>query len=381
MRTVRRLICLAVCVAAPIAAAAAASTGPDGQLATVRASIRALEQRLAVLQAESEGVAAERARLSAELELAEARVEELELVLERSRGEAEGLRRSAEQLALELEQRRAILSRHLEMVSLLGRPGPLRLLWDATSGGDLEAAVGTVSVLTTGQVKLLAEYNQLQTERNRRLAELSRTLENARIEAARLVGRRQELERTRAAVETRLRDLSRTTRSTGDRLAEMREREQALERLLSVVSSRQRVTPGDDIRRFRGALPWPASGRVVQGFGRRYLPRYATYTVCNGLRFDVDTGAPVTAVFPGIVAYARHFKGYGNMVVLDHGNDAYSLVAGLATILVRVDQRVEMGTRLGLASTPDEDGNVYFEIRLGDAPQDPRRWLQLTEGS
>ena len=118
--------------------------------------------------------------------------------------------------------------------------------------------------------------------------------------------------------------------------------------------------------------------RIVQGFGKHYLPKYSTYTVCNGLRFDAPSGSEVTAVFPGEVAYARFFKGYGNMVVIDHGNDVYSLVAGLATIHVRVNQRVDMGLRLGLASPPTEDGNTYFEIRVGKKPQDPRRWLQLS---
>ncbi len=99
--------------------------------------------------------------------------------------------------------------------------------------------------------------------------------------------------------------------------------------------------------------------------------------MCNGLRFDAPSGVEVTAVFPGEVAYARFFKGYGNMVVIDHGHDVYSLVAGLATIHVRVNQRVDMGLRLGLASPPTEDGNIYFEIRVGKKPQDPRRWLQL----
>jgi septal ring factor EnvC (AmiA/AmiB activator) len=77
------------------------------------------------------------------------------------------------------------------------------------------------------------------------------------------------------------------------------------------------------------------------------------------------------------VAYARHFKGYGNMVVLDHGGGVYSLVAGLATIHVRVDQRVTMGMRLGLAPPPSDDGNIYLEFRVGEKPEDPRRWLQL----
>jgi len=103
--------------------------------------------------------------------------------------------------------------------------------------------------------------------------------------------------------------------------------------------------------------------------------------VCNGLRFDVPGSAPVKAVFPGVVAFARYFKGYGNMVVLDHGHDVYSLVAGLGTIHVRVDQSVTMGMRLGLASPPAEGGNVYLEFRVGQKPEDPRRWLQLKGGS
>jgi septal ring factor EnvC (AmiA/AmiB activator) len=93
----------------------------------------------------------------------------------------------------------------------------------------------------------------------------------------------------------------------------------------------------------------------------------------------VPSGAPVEAVFPGVVAFARHFKGYGNMVVVDHGHGVYSLVAGLGTIHVRVNQSVTMGLRLGLAAPPSDDGNLYVEIRVGGEPQDPRRWLQLEE--
>ena len=74
-------------------------------------------------------------------------------------------------------------------------------------------------------------------------------------------------------------------------------------------------------------------------------------------------------------------KNLANMVVIDHGQNVYSLAAGLATIHVRVNQRVDMGLRLGLASPPSEEGNTYFEIRVGKKPQDPLRWLQLREES
>ena len=225
------------------------------------------------------------------------------------------------------------------------------------------------------------EYRELRQRHNARLAALSRTLEGAQTEALNLERRHHELERVRRVVASRLQKLEKSQKSTGASLADLHEREAALERLIATLSSRERLTGSDDIRRFRGALPWPVAGPVVQGFGRHYLSKYATYTVCNGLRFSAPSNVPVNAIFPGMVAYARHFKGYGNMVVLDHGNGVYSLVAGLATIHVRLDQRVKMGTRLGLTSPPADNGNIYLEFRVGEKPEDPRRWLQLKGGS
>ena len=116
----------------------------------------------------------------------------------------------------------------------------------------------------------------------------------------------------------------------------------------------------------------------MRTFGKHFLPKYATYTVCNGLRFAVPRGTPVQAVFPGQVAFARHFRGYGNMVVVDHGNEVFSLVAGLSSIHVRLDQRVDMGARLGIVGSDAEDGNLYFEIRVEGKPMDPKGWLQLS---
>jgi septal ring factor EnvC (AmiA/AmiB activator) len=370
----------AVLLASLAMAGVVGSQEPSGtQLERLRSRIRTLEARLTSLETESADVARERARLSAELELAEARVSENELLVERSRDELERLRGEVGKLANELAVRRDLLRHHLEMAALLGRPGPLQLLYDAIRGGDLEQAIGTVAVLTTGQARLLQEYDTLREQHRARLAELSTIMEQAQDEARELVARRRELEQVRSRVEARLKKLQRSQRSTGNRLAEMRQREQALGRLMGVLASKERWSGKEDIRRYRGALPWPAHGTVVRTFGRHYLPKYTTYTVCNGLRFNVASGEAIRAVFPGIVAYAQHFKGYGNMVVVDHGRGVYSLVAGLATIHVRLNQRVSMGLQLGLAAPPADDGNLYFEIRVGETPDDPRRWLQLAE--
>ena len=361
-------------------AAFAAALATDDQLVEIRDRIGHLEDRLGRLDKETESVEREREKLDAELDLADARVREVELLLTISGGEAARLRAEAEDLAAQIDVRRELLDRHLEVMALLGRPGPLQLFFDAYRGGELEDAVGTVSVLTAGQIRLFEEYREMSRQHAIRLAELSKTLSLAKEDAQTLEARRNELETVRNRVALRLKTLERSRNSADARLEDLRARETALERLVGVLASKQRFTGREDIRGYRGALPWPVEGRVVQGFGRQRLPKYSTYTVCNGLRFDVPGSAPVRAVFPGVVAFARYFKGYGNMVVLDHGHDVYSLVAGLGTIHVRVDQSVTMGMRLGLASPPADGGNIYLEFRVGQKPIDPRHWLQLKGG-
>ena len=360
--------------------AAPGSSPTDNQLDEIRDRIGRLEDRLGRLNVETESVERERQKLDAELDLADARVREVELLLTISGEEAARLRAEAEDLAAEIEVRRAFLERHLEIMALLGRPGSVQLFFDAYRGGELEDAVGTVSVLTAGQIRLFEEYREMSRQHAVRLAKLSKTLSLAKEDARTLELRRNELEGVRNRVALRLKELERSRENADARLEELREREAALERLVGVLASKQRFTGREDIRAYRGALPWPVGGRVVQGFGRQRLPKYSAYTVCNGLRFDAPASAPVKAVFPGVVAFARHFKGYGNMVVLDHGHNVYSLVAGLGTIHVRVDQSVTMGMRLGLASPPAEGGNIYLEFRVGQKPTDPRRWLQLKGG-
>jgi septal ring factor EnvC (AmiA/AmiB activator) len=372
------LVCFAVAVCVSAAGAASPS---DDQLSAVRQRIDSLEGDLQKLAAETASATRERQQLDAELELADARVREVELLLERSGDEAERLRREASVLAADLEERRRTLDHHLEIMVLLGRPGPMQLFVDAYRGGTLEEAIGTVSVLTAGQVRLFEEYAEVRRQHGIRLTALSQTLEQAHDEARMLEDRKRELEAVRRQVAGHLASLERSRARTGATLDEMREREASLQRLVGVLASRQRFTGNEDIRTYRGALPWPAEGPVVQTFGRHKNPKYATYTVCNGIRFNSPSSSPISAVFPGVVAFARYFKGYGNMVVLDHGNDVYSLVAGLGTIHVRVDQRVTMGMRLGLASPPKEGGNTYLEIRVAEKPEDPRRWLQLKGGS
>lgn len=128
----------------------------------------------------------------------------------------------------------------------------------------------------------------------------------------------------------------------------------------------------------RGKLPLPVSGTVAVGYGPVVNPRFNTVTVQRGVDLRATAGATVRAVAAGRVAHAGWFKGYGNLVIVDHGDGYHTLVAHLASLGTAVGEEVQAGSPLG---TVGDSGSLrgpylYFEIRERGRSVDPREWLR-----
>jgi septal ring factor EnvC (AmiA/AmiB activator) len=128
----------------------------------------------------------------------------------------------------------------------------------------------------------------------------------------------------------------------------------------------------------RGTLPWPADGRLVSAFGPQVHPRFGTRTFRNGVDIQAAQGTEVAAVYAGHVVYTGWFKGYGNLIILDHSNDYYTLYAHVADIHVKEGEDVRQGQRIGtVGDTGSLDGpRLYFEVRYQGRPLDPAEWLR-----
>jgi len=127
----------------------------------------------------------------------------------------------------------------------------------------------------------------------------------------------------------------------------------------------------------RGALPPPVEAPVVRGFGRVVDAEFRTETFRKGVDFAAAAGAPVRAVASGRVRFAGWFRGYGRMVILDHGDGYFTVSGHLDELTVETGESVEQGQSLG---TVGETGSLtgprlYFEIRRGARPLDPAAWL------
>ena len=132
----------------------------------------------------------------------------------------------------------------------------------------------------------------------------------------------------------------------------------------------------------RGRLPWPTDGKIVAAYGAQVHPRFGTRTFRNGVDIEAAQGTDVGAVYAGHVIYTGWFKGYGNLIILDHGTEYFTLYAHVAEILVKEGDDVRQGQRIGsVGDTGSLTGpRLYFEVRYQGKPQDPEQWLRQQRG-
>jgi septal ring factor EnvC (AmiA/AmiB activator) len=128
----------------------------------------------------------------------------------------------------------------------------------------------------------------------------------------------------------------------------------------------------------RGKMEWPVQGVVEVRFGNQVDPRFRTVLKQKGYDIRAPEGAIVRAPYPAAVGYAGWFSGFGNLVILDHGEGYYTLYAHLRETSVNKGDRVSEGTELGsVGDTGSLKGDyLYFEIRSGSKALDPAQWLK-----
>jgi murein DD-endopeptidase MepM/ murein hydrolase activator NlpD len=124
---------------------------------------------------------------------------------------------------------------------------------------------------------------------------------------------------------------------------------------------------------FSGKFIRPVDGPIVSRFGMRFHPILHYNRLHGGLDFGGGTGTPIRAAGSGTVAYASVMRGYGNVVVIEHGGGLSTLYGHCSVLLVSEGQRVEQGQMIakigmtGLATGP----HLHFELRRGGSPIDP----------
>jgi septal ring factor EnvC (AmiA/AmiB activator) len=400
---IRRLLAplLALACVSPVAAPAAPKPAAElkekkeelgqvrRQLEDARAKASAARSREVSLLAELEQMDRTLARKRGEIGSLDRRIVRQERELERLGGQRG---RVAEDI---VEQRGALGARLRMLAALQSSPVPPGLLGEPADTAR-DRAFDDLARVARAELDGLTRSG----ETAERLAARQEAVARGRRE---LVTLRKALDAERAAVNEEaagrraLLGRVRDDRATHERMVgELDEASRRLESLVALLTRRlaaRRVAtrppepagprpPAVGLGALRGQLPWPAEGRVVTGFGRQVHPRFGTETFRRGVDIEADEGAPIRAVFGGTVLYRGQLKGYGNLIILDHGAGYYTLYAHASEILVEEGDRVRAGQAIGrVGETGSLEGpRLYFEVRYQGRPEDPEQWLRRRSG-
>lgn len=319
------------------------------------------------------------------------RLDQIERELRNTRQEISRLKTRREQLRKEISatQRRinenqaalsaqkAYLGRRLRARYQFGELGVLKVVMSSHSLAELtkrqkfldlifEQDQATITRFRETLARLEADRAQLeQTEAELRQNELDR-----RAAEQRLTQEKTRQEKLLTAVKQ---DLQTHLRA----LAELEQSRLELEQILSGFDRKTAGHEGEGMGRFKGALCFPVRGVVEEGFGEKENPRFHTVTFRKGIDLRAPAGTPIRAIYPGTVLFADWFRGYGQLLILDHGFGYYSLYAHADTLYKSVGEPVKQGEVIG---TVGETGSLkgaylYFELRFRSQPLDPLPWL------
>lgn len=372
----------------PPAAANAAPTAPatgaeervaQQQLETLRAQIAELAAQRRTTEAEKGSVVAalrERetriAAIARELRQLDERLAEQQLALD-----AQQQRRSA--LEDRLKVQRDALAALLRSAYALGRHEELKLILQQTEVAATSRVLAYHRYFQrarTGRIEELlqdlAELAQVQQAIQAQRDQIAATRAERTAESERIDGERRERQGLIEQLDVSLRD-------QGARLAALGKDEaalvQLLERLRDVFADiPKQLQAAEPFATRRGRLPWPLAGRIVVGFGSSDDSGRAI----SGVVLAAANGAEVRAVSHGRVAYADWLKGYGLILILDHGDGYMSLYGYNESLLKDVGDWVDAGEAVATAGSSGgrPQPGLYFELRARGRPLDPRGWLK-----
>ena len=379
MRLLTSLVILAVIPAAAVA--------QDPELAQIKArELEQVREKISALKSSMDERVEERDRLTGELQTAELLIAEKRAYL-----------RDLEQQYADIEKKKVEIEDKLARLEedLAGEMGQLAAQVKAayTSGSQerLKLLLNHHDPATMG--RLLTYYRYMSEYRGKNIENVKgyiTELAKLRAEAAAGASRLAALANTRAA-ELRKLDAAQASRQALltslkariadesaqiDRLAaEEKDLARLIAELMNILSDYP-ITSEEPFSNLKGNLTWPVAGSVIHDFGQ---PRAGGSVTWKGVVLAAPRGHEVRSIYHGRVVFAGWLVGMGLLVIIDHGEDYLTLYGYNETILKTVGDWVAPGDVI--ATVGDSGGQqqtgLYFEVRKGTRPQNPRQWASL----
>ncbi|MCX5753488.1 MAG: peptidoglycan DD-metalloendopeptidase family protein [Candidatus Krumholzibacteria bacterium] len=391
----RTLISLAALLCATAVSSAAQDQGEgslgerirakDAELQRLREEISAERKKIEEVERKEKDIAGYLAKLDREEKLTNRLLRGISEKEDMLVQQVQRLREDLDYSEKVFDGRRVILAKRLREMYKSGPQYTWQELLQADDFGDLLQRYKFLSAIAERDANLVEEVRQRKTDIARREANLTESL--AQATSARREKER-ELARLKANEQKRKKTLAELKTSKGAHQKRIEQLARAERDLLAIIETfeKERTTgapeaweasAGKDFPALKGRMRSPVEGRQVRGFGESKHPEFGTVTFNPGVDIEARAGSPVRAVARGKVEYASLLPGFGNCIIIAHGQGYYTLYAHTSKIFVKKDAMVNAGDVVAEAGGASaETGSAFhFEIRKSKKALDPADWL------
>ena len=346
--------------------------------------LEAVRDKISTLKSSMDKRATDRDQVTGELQAAEVGIAEKRQHLKELKRQREFSQKKKADLDKRLQAKEAELSAESSQLE-----AQVRTAYTSGQQERIKLLLNQHDPATVG--RLLTYYRYMSEFRgenigavNLHITELTDLREQAAVEENRIAG----LERARAAelaelnsAQTNRQDLLATLKAKiadeGSQIERLAAEEQDLARLiaeLTSILSDYPITSEEPFSKFKGRLTWPVAGNLLHDFGQ---PRASNQLKWNGVVLAAPRGREVRSIYHGRVVFADWLAGLGLLVIVDHGEGYMTLYGYNETTLKSAGDWVAPGDVI--ATVGDSGGQpqsgLYFEIRKGTKPVNPRRWV------
>ncbi|RLC31033.1 MAG: hypothetical protein DRH32_04850 [Deltaproteobacteria bacterium] len=313
------------------------------------------------------------------LNRAETKIRSLQKSIDSISQKIEASMKAAAALEERIEKNRNYAAKRLVALYKLDLVGKMSLLGSADSIFDLLKTKRDIEIICEHDAAILNSF----LEDRARLSAVTRKLSNEKQEKVGLERQlKNQLELLSREKARRKRLLSEIRKKESLRQAAIASLRQAAKDLDSTIASltakiSKSSVQSDGFLHLRGLLKMPVEGKIITKFGKYRDAKLNIVNFRSGIDIKAKQGEPVKAVYKGKVLYADWFKGYGNMIILDHGDGFYTVYAHAMELFKKRGDLVKTGEVIATVGNTAFLGepSLHFEIRHRGKPEDPLKWL------
>jgi len=360
-------------------------TQEKSELKTLQKKIKDKEDSIQETQKKEKRVLSELNTIEKELSRKRRDLRQYEKTLQKEKEEIEKTKRDIEKLQLEIVRQQTHLTDRVKALYKLSRTSWTKALFSSTSltgfikryaymGHIIEYNVGVITDYSN-KLTLIQQHQQKLEGNEKKLADLTGKTRSIQKRVLRH-------QREKTTLLTKVKSEKELHLKALEELKQASNHLQALiDKLESGITTEAPLSPRPSGERFsasKGKLVFPVKGEIITHFGEQEDPEFATVAFNKGIEIVAKMGSPIKAVLDGTVIYADWFKGYGNIIIIDHGEGYYTLSGHASELFKERGENVTAEESIGLVGDFGslKGTNLYFEIRHHGRPLNPLNWLQ-----